>query len=301
MLIRLQHGGFPGIAFEAHDTVTTGLQFVGRASAHVQTDIVGRPHSTAKERDPETGEANGNDYFGARYYASSMSRFLSPDWSAKLEGTDPVPYAKLDNPQTLTLYAYLLNNPLSGVDADGHQSGSGSCQMNPDGKNSCTDTDTNLAQEQSNPSGSGPDPVKLDYTLYVNGRAHPIYQQMSPPGGCEMSDFLCRMKYRVFMAWLAQRPQIKAPSNQPPPTPEQLQRAKDCRDGWIGLGIAAVTTVGMAAAIYYAWPVISAGAIEEGAAGGFEAAEAAARAAGLPLAAIGITFNKVEISCGSGK
>ena len=32
---------------------------------------------TGKERDGETGL----DYFGARYYASSMGRFMSPDWS----------------------------------------------------------------------------------------------------------------------------------------------------------------------------------------------------------------------------
>ena len=72
---------------------------------------------TGKERDPETGEANGNDYFGARYYASSMGRFMSPDWSATVE---PVPYSKLDDPQSLNLYAYMLNNPLGGVDPDGH-------------------------------------------------------------------------------------------------------------------------------------------------------------------------------------
>lgn len=69
--------------------------------------------STGKERDSESG----NDYFEARYYSSAMGRFLSPDWSAKLE---PVPYAKLDNPQSLNLYSYVLNNPLSRVDADGH-------------------------------------------------------------------------------------------------------------------------------------------------------------------------------------
>jgi len=46
-----------------------------------------------------------------------MGRFLIPDWSAKVE---PVPYSKLDNPQTLSLYSYILNNPLSNVDADGH-------------------------------------------------------------------------------------------------------------------------------------------------------------------------------------
>jgi hypothetical protein len=45
---------------------------------------------------------------------------MSPDWSAKVE---PVPYAKLDDPQSLNLYLYMLNNPLSGVDADGHWPG----------------------------------------------------------------------------------------------------------------------------------------------------------------------------------
>ena len=51
-----------------------------------------RSRSSGKERDAESG----NDYFGARYYASNMGRFMSPDWSAKIE---PVPYAKLDDPQ----------------------------------------------------------------------------------------------------------------------------------------------------------------------------------------------------------
>ncbi len=72
-----------------------------------------RPHFTGKERDAESG----NDYFGARYYASSMGRFMSPDWAAKAE---PVPYAKLDDPQSLNLYAYVGNNPLRRVDKDGH-------------------------------------------------------------------------------------------------------------------------------------------------------------------------------------
>jgi len=43
-------------------------------------------HFTSQVRDAESG----NDYFGARYYSSSMGRFMSPDWSAKEE---PVPYA----------------------------------------------------------------------------------------------------------------------------------------------------------------------------------------------------------------
>jgi len=56
-------------------------------------------------------------YLRARYYNSSLGRYLSPDWSAQEE---PVPYAKLDDPQTLNLYSYMQNNPLSGTDPDGH-------------------------------------------------------------------------------------------------------------------------------------------------------------------------------------
>jgi RHS repeat-associated protein len=68
---------------------------------------------TGKERDTESG----NDYFGARYYASNMGRFLSPDWSPQAE---PVPYAKFADPQSLNLYAYVTNNPLVRVDPSGH-------------------------------------------------------------------------------------------------------------------------------------------------------------------------------------
>jgi len=71
-------------------------------------------HYTGKERDTESG----NDYFEARYYASSFGRFMSPDWSAKEE---PVPYAKLDDPQTLNLYGYVEDNPSGRTDPDGHR------------------------------------------------------------------------------------------------------------------------------------------------------------------------------------
>ena len=83
-------------------------------SAACASDVRFAPSlSTGKERDSESG----NDYFGARYYASTMGRWLSPDWSAKVE---PVPYAKLDNPQSFHLYSYVGNNPLSRFDIDGH-------------------------------------------------------------------------------------------------------------------------------------------------------------------------------------
>jgi RHS repeat-associated protein len=80
--------------------------------------------SAGKERDAESG----NDYFGARYYGSSMGRFMSPDWT---ETPDPIPYADLENPQSLNLYGYVLNNPLSHRDEDGHKCDGGS--IGPDG------------------------------------------------------------------------------------------------------------------------------------------------------------------------
>jgi len=72
--------------------------------------------STGKERDTESG----NDYFGARYYASSMGRWMSPDYSESGDEPDPVPYADFKNPQSLNLYSYGGNNPLSQVDSTGH-------------------------------------------------------------------------------------------------------------------------------------------------------------------------------------
>ena len=42
---------------------------------------------------------------------------MSPDWSKTPEG---VPYADLSNPQSLNLYSYVKNNPLSHLDIDGH-------------------------------------------------------------------------------------------------------------------------------------------------------------------------------------
>jgi RHS repeat-associated protein len=62
---------------------------------------------TGKERDTESG----NDYFGARYYASSMGRFLSPDPKAAS--------GHAADPQTWNRYAYTDNNPLKFIDPNG--------------------------------------------------------------------------------------------------------------------------------------------------------------------------------------
>jgi RHS repeat-associated protein len=68
---------------------------------------------TGKERDSESG----NDDFGARYFASTLGRFLAPDFES---GAADVPNADLGSPQTLNLYSYVGNNPLNLTDPDGH-------------------------------------------------------------------------------------------------------------------------------------------------------------------------------------
>jgi RHS repeat-associated protein len=90
----------------SNSTIVLGLQ-----SSAALNRIGSR--STGKERDTESGL----DYFGARYYGSSMGRFMSPDWS---DTPMAIPYGDLENPQSLNMYAYVNNNPLSNVDDDGH-------------------------------------------------------------------------------------------------------------------------------------------------------------------------------------
>src|SRR5882762_6295377 len=75
------------------------LQFTNNDSNHYKF--------TGKERDTETGL----DYFGGRYYGNALGRFLTPDFGGPMLIPDPVPWADLENPQTLNLYAYVQNNP----------------------------------------------------------------------------------------------------------------------------------------------------------------------------------------------
>jgi RHS repeat-associated protein len=75
-------------------------------------------HFTGKERDSESGL----DYFGVRYYSSNMGRWMSPDGQDDEVIVVPLPYAEFENPQTLNLYTYGRNNPISQRDAEGHAS-----------------------------------------------------------------------------------------------------------------------------------------------------------------------------------
>jgi RHS repeat-associated protein len=69
-----------------------------------------------KERDSESGLDN----FGARYDASSLGRFMTPDWA---DSPEAIPFAQQINPQSLNLYAYALNSPVTRADVDGHDPG----------------------------------------------------------------------------------------------------------------------------------------------------------------------------------
>jgi len=128
---------------------------------------------TSKERDSETGL----DFFGARYMSSAQGRFTSPDWSAKPQ---PVPYASLDDPQSLNLYAYVRNNPLSRIDPDGHTNCSGDYAQGV----GCQYIINWNAEHGISPSAKKSDapgvPARLPGGAYVPGPKSPTGKMMSP-------------------------------------------------------------------------------------------------------------------------
>ena len=76
---------------------------------------------TGKERDSESGLDN----FGARYDASSMGRFMTPDplpWLDWQRGNKEAREQFEDfiaNPQNFNMYSYVNNNPLNKTDPTG--------------------------------------------------------------------------------------------------------------------------------------------------------------------------------------
>ena len=91
-----------------HDYLPFGEELVSQQGVRTgtqgySTDAV-RQKFTQQERDSETGL----DYFGARYFGSTMGRFISAD--------SYMPSAEIANPQTWNRFAYVLNNPLKYVD-----------------------------------------------------------------------------------------------------------------------------------------------------------------------------------------
>jgi len=89
-----------------YDVETSGMTFTGAFASNATLGIP--PRYAGKERDTESG----NDYFLARYYGSSMGRFLTPDPSGLY-------FADQSNPQSFNQYAYVLNNTLINTDPTG--------------------------------------------------------------------------------------------------------------------------------------------------------------------------------------
>jgi len=81
----------------------------------ISSQVGSRYKFTGKERDSESNL----DYFGARYMSSQYGRFMTPDSAVDETLSVALPYAELSNPQSLNLYSYVRNNPLSFTDPDG--------------------------------------------------------------------------------------------------------------------------------------------------------------------------------------
>jgi RHS repeat-associated protein len=104
---RVQANG-SGVVEESIQSLPFGDNLVEVAGSASCTEDATEHHFTGKERDSESG----NDYFGARYFGSSMGRFMTPDPSGLLA-------QHAADPQSWNLYAYARNNPLKYLDPDG--------------------------------------------------------------------------------------------------------------------------------------------------------------------------------------
>lgn len=108
------HLGSSRVVTDASGNILDDADFYPFGGERTYTSTSGNAYKfTSKERDAESGL----DDFGARYFTSQFGRFMTPDWSAS---PVLVPYADLGNPQTFNLYSYVANNPLNGVDPEGH-------------------------------------------------------------------------------------------------------------------------------------------------------------------------------------
>jgi len=102
------HLGTAHVVTNSSGTILDDSDFYPFGGERVVTSSSGNAYKfTGKERDTESGLDN----FGARYYASTTGRFLSPD---------DTKYASLADPQTWNLYSYVSNHPLTMTDPTGH-------------------------------------------------------------------------------------------------------------------------------------------------------------------------------------
>ena len=128
------------------------------------------PCFTGKERDTKSG----NDYFGARYYASSMGRFMSPDWSAKLKPGSVFQTRQPADTQLLMLRCG--EQLLSRVDLDGHADLAAECKGQATCHKTVTDT-VNIVHYDSKTKSTVVDSTlkvttKFDLTTNAKGKVN---------------------------------------------------------------------------------------------------------------------------------
>ena len=116
--------------------------FMTTSTACATTLRFSRPRYAGKERDAESG----NDYFGARYYASTMGRMMSPDPMG-------IWVADKTNPQSWNLYSYVMNNPLKFTDPSGEE-----CVWDDGSYDAADDKQTGSAKGCSGQGGTWVDP-----------------------------------------------------------------------------------------------------------------------------------------------
>ena len=147
------------VHFNLNDQLGTArsvLQLVNATTATVEEDADYYPYGgeivvsgssaatrykfTGKERDTESGL----DDFGARYYGSNFGRFMTPDWAAR---PIAVPYAVFGDPQSLNLYDYVRNDPITFADSTGHFLDHGNMGCDQDNPDECSPADREAAQK----------------------------------------------------------------------------------------------------------------------------------------------------------
>ena len=120
-------------------------------------------HFTGKQRDTESNL----DGFPARYYASVQGRWLTADWSVTPE---PVPYAKLADPQSLNLYAYVDNDPSNHADPDGHENFCPDCAESADSSSEAKNKGSGQAEDKPQMAVAAPvttAPLAVDKIVVV--------------------------------------------------------------------------------------------------------------------------------------
>jgi RHS repeat-associated protein len=157
---------------------------------------------TGKERDSESGL----DDFGARYFSSSMGRWATPDWNVR---PVTVPYANFGDPQSLNLYLYVRNDPVSLADADGHIS-------NDSGGQSCLDSFMCYVEYQKHMKDNEPSGW-FSVTISFSSSGD------SASGGADNSDAAAQQQQQQPQQQQQQQQQAQQPQAQPQQQQQGLQ------------------------------------------------------------------------------